>query len=211
MTREPPPGPAAATRDAGDDPVAGDDARLIRESLTGDPTARRALIDRHQDAVYNLALRMLGAPEAAPNVVEETFVKAFRRLASLPSPRRLAPWLLRIAYNTAVDVLRREERIGAEAARVSTPVTSTAEVDRAAPDGREGRPTSTAGLRGDPLSDAFERLPVRYRAAIVLRYQAGLSFAELGEVMGVPEQKARTRVEGARRALAERLRHASRG
>lgn len=212
MTREPPPGPAAATRD---DQAAAVDAHLVRESLSGNPIARRALIDRHQHAVYNLALRMLGAPEAAPNVVEETFAKAFRRLSSLASPGRLAPWLLRIAHNTAADVLRREERGEADAVRVSTPTASTAGVDRAhpgtAPDGREGQHASTAGLRGDPLSDAFERLPVRYRAAIVLRYQARLSFAELGDVMGVPEQTARTRVEGARRALAERLRPTSRG
>ena len=183
MTREEV--PAGAPEAAGSDGAAGVDARLVRESRAGNRSARRALIDRHQDAVYNLALRMLGASDAAADVTGETFVKAFRRLSALPPNQRLTPWLLRIAHNTAVEALRRADRPEGPAPTVPRPT-----------------PPATA----EPLAEAFERLPMRYRAAIVLRYQAGLSFAEVGEVMGVPEQTARARVEGARRALAESLR-----
>ena len=82
MTREPAPAPAGAPEAAGADGGAGVDARLVRESRSGNRSARRALIDRHQDAVYNLALRMLGAPDAAADVAGETFVKAFRMLSA---------------------------------------------------------------------------------------------------------------------------------
>ena len=209
------------------------DARLVRESRSGNRRARRALVDRHQHAVYNLALRMLGAPDAAAGVAEETFVKAFRRLPALSSDQRVAPWLLRIAHNTAADALRRAERSEPSAAPVALPAPAAAHSGEGrtgsaadAVGGRSGpasdRPGSAAdavGGRsgpasdrpGQPLAAAFEQLPMRYRAAIVLRYQAGLSFAEVGDVMGVPEQTARTRVEGARRALAERLRTATHG
>ena len=201
MSYEPPraSGGAPAVGESG--VVAGVDARLVREALSGNPRARRALIDRHQHAVYNLALRLLGAPDAAAGIAEEAFVKAFRRLSTLPANQRLTPWLLRIVHNTAVDALRRAAPREAPVVRPAPP----------AADSDGGRSGSAPVRRGEPFAEAFERLPMRYRAAIVLRYQAGLSLAEVGDVMGVPEQTARTRVEGARRALAERLRTASRG
>ncbi|MCE2514472.1 MAG: hypothetical protein J4F37_05570 [Acidobacteria bacterium] len=191
------------------------DARLVRESRSGNRRARRALVDRHQHAVYNLALRMLGAPDAAAGVAEETFVKAFRRLPALSSDQRVAPWLLRIAHNTAADALRRAERSEPSAAPVALPAPAAAHSGEgrtgSAADAVGGRSGPASDRPGQPLAAAFEQLPMRYRAAIVLRYQAGLSFAEVGDVMGVPEQTARTRVEGARRALAERLRTATHG
>lgn len=195
MTRAPVPASAGAPEAAGAD-GAGVDARLVREARSGNRSARRALIDRHQDAVYNLALRMLGAPDAAAEVAGETFVKAFGRLSAFPSHQRLTPWLLRIAHNTAVESLRRADGRDGPGPPVPRPTPP------AAVSGRDGlgSPADAA-----PLAEAFERLPMRYRAALVLRYQAGLSFAEVGDVMGVPEQTARARVEGARRALAERL------
>lgn len=199
---------------AGADGAALVDAQLVRGARSGNRSARRALIDRHQHAVYNLALRMVGASDAAAGVAEETFVKAFRRLSALPSNQRLAPWLLRIAHNTAVDALRRAERREAPVRSVALPAPAAdSGGGRAgsAADAVGGRSGPTSDRRDEPLADAFEQLPMRYRAAIVLRYQAGLSFAEVGDVMGVPEQTARTRVEGARRALAERLGPASRG
>lgn len=209
MSPAPPPGPDGVTPGNGERPADSVDARLVRESLSGSRSARRALIDRHQHAVYNLALRMLRAQEAAADVAEETFVKAFRRLPSLPASGRLAPWLLRIAHNTAVEALRRAERREAGDVPAPLPALPTPSTDRGpadvAADAGSGGTGSTTAHRGEPLRDAFERLPVRYRAALVLRYQAGLSFAEVGEVMGVPEPTARARVESARRALAERL------
>lgn len=204
-------GAAGAEGSAGADGAARIDARLLRESRSGNRRARRALVDRHQHAIYNLALRMLGAPDAAAAVAEETFVKAFRRLPALPSDQRLAPWLLRIAHNTASDALRRAEREPSAApAALSAPPAANAGGGEAgsAADGVGGRSSPASDRRGATLAAAFERLPMRYRAALVLRYQAGLSFAEVGDVMGVPERTARTRVEGARRALAERLRTA---
>ena len=191
------PASAGAPEAAGGAGGAGVDARLVRESRSGNRSARRALIDRHQDAVYNLALRMLGAPDAAADVTGETFVKAFQRLSAFPSHQRLTPWLLRIAHNTAVESSRRADRREGPVPPVPRPTSPAADP------GRDGFGSASSAL---PLVEAFEGLPMRYRAAIVLRYQAGLSFAEVGDVMGVPEQTARARVEGARRALAERLR-----
>ncbi len=197
MMHDSAPAPAGAPEAARIDGGAGVDARLVRESRSGNRSARRALIDRHQDAVYNLALRMLGAPDAAADVTGETFVKAFRRLSAFPSNQRLTPWLLRIAHNTAVESLRRGDRREEPVPPVPRPTSPAADP------GRDGFGSAAAA---EPLVEAFEGLPMRYRAAIVLRYQAGLSFAEVGDVMGVPEQTARARVEDARRALAERLR-----
>ena len=239
------------------------DASLVRESLSGSRRARRALVRRHQHAVYNLARHMLDDPAAAAEVTEGSFVKAFRRLSAVPPSQRLVAWLLRIAHNTGVEALRRagsradpadgaippvdaldsaaagavspragavppadavvSQAAGAVSPRAGAVPPADAVVSPAAgaapPADAAIRSAAAGGSRGagstpewsrDALAEAFARLPMRYRAAIVLRYQAGLSFAEVGGVMGVPEETARARVESARRALAERLRPAPR-
>ena len=146
---------------------------------------------------------MTGDVAQAEDLAQDTFVKAFRNLAAFDPTRRLSSWLFRIAHNTALDSLRRVrpafvpidimpgqtgERAGI--ADLSTPP---------APDPVERR------ALGQALESAIAQLRPEQRVAVSLRYEEGLSFDEIGQVLGVPEATARSHVYRARKELSRRL------
>lgn len=164
--------------------------------MAGDQTACYALVARHQDAVYNLALRLVRDPAAAEDVAQDTFLKTFQRLQTFDTARPFVPWLLRIAHNTAVDALRR-----------AGPPTTSLDHEVADVSAGSGRPLVRVEQREmrEALTEALDRLRPEYRAAIVLRYHEELSYADVAHVMGVPEGTAKTYVHRGRRAMADLL------
>jgi RNA polymerase sigma-70 factor (ECF subfamily) len=137
----------------------------------------------------------------AEDLAQETFVKAFRSLAAFDTTRRLSSWLFRIAHNTAIDALR----------RARPPVTSTDAGPAAS-----GRPPNDPSAPAEPdpverealgraLETALAQLRPEHSAAIMLRYEEGLSFDEIGVVLGIPEVTARSHVHRARKELAQLL------
>ena len=94
------------------------DAATVALARDGDTEAFRALVDRHSRAVYRLAQRMTGSPQDAEDVVQETFLKAYRQLARFESRANFSTWLHRIAVNCAIDLIR--SRATREAGRDAT-------------------------------------------------------------------------------------------
>src|SRR3982074_819952 len=76
-----------------------------------DPAAFEALVRRHQSAVYNFCLRMLGRADDAADVAQETFVQLFTPLAQLDEREPITPWLFRVARNRSIDVIRRRRTV----------------------------------------------------------------------------------------------------
>ncbi len=148
--------------------------------------------------MINLIARVTADPALAEDLAQETFIKAFRNLSAYDQNRPFSNWLLRIAHNTAIDATRRvhmttvplesEERLPAGVAPIAVPA------DEA----------ETAAL-ADALQGALARVRPEYRSAIVLRYQEGLSFDEIGQIMSIPTATARTYVHRARKELAQLL------
>ena len=181
------------------------EARLIAQALAGSQSAYEQIVRRYQRPVINLIARLVARPGCDPGLAEdlaqETFVKAFRSLSTCDASRRFSSWLFRIAHNTAIDEVRR-------------PRVATVSIDQPAP-GEERRvrepsappepdPVERAAL-GGALETALDRLRPEYRSAVVLRYQEGLSFDDIGHVLGIPEATARTHVHRARKELARLL------
>ena len=160
---------------------------------------------RYQRPVISLIARITGDRALAEDLAQETFVKAFRSLAAFDTTRRLSSWLFRIAHNTAIDAMRRA-RPPQAAPRVSmrrhlTPAEAADEpADTAGT--RSGRTSGTRSMRSRA---ALAELRPDQRAAIVMRYESGLSFDEIGTVLGVPEVTARSHVHRARKELARLL------
>jgi len=136
---------------------------------------------------------MTGDPSLAEELAQDTFVKAFRNLAAFDTTRRLSSWLFRIAHNTGIDALRKSK----------PPVVPL--------DDRDGQPDVAAPPSADPverralgraLDNALAQLRTDHRAAVILRYEDGLSFEEIGHVLGIPEVTARSHVHRARKELA---------
>ena len=145
--------------------------------------------------MISLIARITGDRALAEDLAQETFVKAFRNLAAFDTTRRLSSWLFRIANNTAIDAMRRARpQASIDAARRAG--------EPAAPPGPD--PVERQEL-GHALDAALTGLRPDHRAAIVLRYENGLSFDEIGTVLGVPEATARSHVHRARKELARLL------
>lgn len=149
-----------------------------------------------------LITRIVGDRALAEDLAQESFIKAYRNLSAFDTTRRLSSWLLRIAHNTAVDRLRR-----------SQPAMLSLDAPASDPQRVTGEPASP--LTPDPverealrraLNDAIAQLRTEYRVAVTLRYDEGLSFDEIAQVMSVPEATARSHVHRARKELAAILR-----
>lgn len=175
------------------------EARLVAQALAGSEAAFEQIVRRHERAVMTLLARLTGDAALAEDLAQETFVKAFRNLNTFDTARRLSSWLLRIAHNTGIDALRRQ--------RLPLVPLETAAADHQALD--PAAPPAPDPLERQALARALEsamgRLTPDQRAAVTLRYEEGLSFADIGQVMGMPEPTARSHVHRARKALADAM------
>lgn len=148
------------------------------------------LFELHADSVFHVAWRILWSGPDAEDVTQTAFVRAFVRLDQLRDPGRARPWLLQIAYHSALEVLRR---------RRDVPTDPTELPDRAAPHTTEqlADRRATAAL----LHAAVDALPGTLRVAFVLRDVEGLSTAEVAGALGIGESAAKMRIARAREQL----------
>jgi RNA polymerase sigma-70 factor (ECF subfamily) len=167
------------------------DARLVTHARAGAEPAFREIVRRYERPVMSLLARMVNDPALAEDLAQETFLKAYRRLSTFDTGRRFSSWLFRIAHNTAVDALRRRGPVEVEQDR-----------EPAVPP--QPDPVETADL-GRALDAALASLRPEHRMAILLRYQQGFSYEEIGDAMEIPEGTAKTFVHRARKLMAEAL------
>lgn len=160
----------------------------------GDRDAFDDLVRAHHALVFAYARRVLGDEDAAVDVTQDTFVRAWRYRASCDPPRVRA-WLLGIAANRARDALRAR---GARPAALDDPGALPAA-------GEAGLALLARGALRDEVARAVEALPVDQREVVALRYLADLSYEEVAEALGLSVGAARMRALRGRDALARAL------
>jgi len=163
-------------------------------------------VERFQRPVFTLIARMVGEPATAEDLAQETFLKAFRRLATYDRERRFSSWLFKIAHNTTLDHLRRR---GPETVPLERPEDDEGGGGLAAVLADESlRSPEAAAQRGDlaaALGAAVGALRPEYREIVLLRYQEGLAYQEIAEVAGLPLGTVKTHLHRARRELMAAL------
>jgi len=169
------------------------DARLASMALAGSQPAFQEIVRRYERPVFNLIARIVRDQALAEDVAQITFLKTFRSLGSFDERRRFSSWILRIANNAALDALRRRHADPVVAAEVAEPAVPPP------PDQVEAAQLARA------IEAALDTLRPDWRAAVVLRYQEGLSYEEVAEILAIPEGTVKTFVHRARKQLAERL------
>jgi len=172
----------------------------VTEALAGSQSAFERIVRRYQRPIISLIARMTGDRGLAEELAQDTFVKAYRNLAAFDTGRRFSSWIFRIAHNTALDALRRAPR-----PEVSIDTGAGSEGGSFDPPAPEAADPIERRALGDALEAAMARLRPDFRAAIVLRYEEGLSFEDIGHVIGVPEATARSHVHRARKEMARYL------
>jgi len=165
----------------------------------------------HLDAVYRFALRLSGAPDAAEDLVQETFLRAFRAWDQYTPGTRAKSWLFTICRNV---FLRHRER-GMRHDRIVE--TQAPREDTGGTVGDVVNPLWTSSMGSDPegsffeaivdekVLEAIDALPEEYRTAVVLSDLEGLAYAEIAELMEVPVGTVKSRLFRGRRQLQEVL------
>jgi RNA polymerase sigma factor (sigma-70 family) len=162
------------------------ETQQIRLALQGNHTAWEALMRTHQEPVFRLAYLLLGDPDEAEDVTQETFVHAYHALKRFDAERPLRPWLLRIASNLAHNRHRSMGRYLAALTRFA----------RQDPDGIK---LTSLKPEGDSQSlwQAVQQLAEPFQEAIYLRYFLEMSENEIADTLNVPAGTVKSRLHRA--------------
>ena len=181
------------------------DARLVERVVAGDGDAFRQLVERYQRPVYGLLLRMVRSPALAEDLAQESLIKAYRAIATFDRSRQFSSWLFKIAHNTAIDHLRRN--------RPPTVPLESDDGDRldplallAAPESQSPEARARGRDLAEALQGALDALRPDYREAVLLRFQQGLAYEEIAEILELPLGTVKTHLHRARKQMAEALR-----
>ena len=168
---------------------------LVGRAAAGDEGAFRTLVDRHARMVFNLAYRITTDRPSAEDVVQETFLRAYRALHRFDGRAAFSTWLHRIAMNASLDHVR-QRKVRAEVAYEA----ESAALAPATPEPGPERLAVSSDLRR-ALQRAMQGLTDLERAAFVLRHYEGRSTAEIGEQLGLESSATRQAVFRAVRKL----------
>jgi RNA polymerase sigma-70 factor (ECF subfamily) len=154
----------------------------VERARSGDSDAFRLLVEQHSRAIFRLAFRMTGNEEDAEDVVQETFLRAYRQITRYEARSSFSTWLYRIASNYSLDLIRmrkhREEKReygGTEGQDLLQSMPETGP----GPD----RVLYSSQMK-DRVNAALDELSTQERKAFVLRHLEGLSIEEIGQVLG---------------------------
>jgi len=173
------------------------DRAAVDEVLAGKHESFRVLVDRHGRRVFGLAYRMTGNEQDADEVVQETFLRCYKRLDSFEARSTFSTWLYRIASNCALDLLAKRKQdkthLVENDARDDDPNPEERTWDYASPQPGPERLLLSSELR-KRVADAMKRLTDVERTAFVLRHFEGRSIAEIGEVLKVREEAVKNTI-----------------
>ena len=159
------------------------DADTVALARDGDSDAFRTLVERHGRAVYRIAYRMTGTPQDAEDVVQDTFLKAYRQLGRFESRANFGTWVHRIAVNCAIDLIRSRSH---RDARLDAP---PLEAHRAAEWTEPGQASPERLMLSTEVQERVQStmsaLSRMERAAFVMRHFEGHSIDEISRALAL--------------------------
>lgn len=159
------------------------DPAAVRAAASGDVDAFEDLVRTLQAPVWRFLRDLVGDPDLAEDLTQETFVRAYTRLPTYEFRSRFSTWLFQVARNVGIDALRSRSRRARLLQRVVPP---------------DDDPGPAVG---NELRAALHTLPVNLREAVLLVEVIGMTCAEAGRVVGVPEGTVKSRLFHARKRL----------
>jgi RNA polymerase sigma-70 factor (ECF subfamily) len=188
------------------------DSVAVEQARAGDSGAFRVLVERHSRNLFRLAYRMTGHQQDAEDVVQETFLRAYRQLSKFDDRASFGTWLYRIAANCSLDLIRGRKR---RAAQTEPPQ------EDGAPDPVQSLPDpgptpdrlALSGEVGERVTTVLNGLSEMERTAFVLRHYEGVCIEDIGRTLGVQPNAAKhsifRAVQKLRRALEPMVSSAS--
>jgi RNA polymerase sigma-70 factor (ECF subfamily) len=182
------------------------DQLLVERVQRGDKKAFELLVSKYQRKLFRLVLRLVHDHAEAEDIVQESFIKAYRALVNFRGDSAFYTWLYRIGINTAKNHLVTKNR--------RAPTSTHSDIEESEnfieADGLRDINTPESILASKQIAETVNAvmmsLPDELRNAISLREIEGLSYEEISEVMMCPIGTVRSRIFRAREAIAEKLR-----
>ncbi|HNS17058.1 MAG TPA: sigma-70 family RNA polymerase sigma factor [Bacteroidales bacterium] len=175
-----------------------DDRYYIEKVLEGDTAAFAALVDRHKDNAFALALRITGNREDAEEIAMDAFVKVYRSLGNFRNDSKFTTWLYRIVHNESISALRKKQP---ETAPLDDSLASdypTEEIQQCVSELDELQQQKL-------ISRALKELPPEDHMLITLFYMEDLSVSEINEITGLSQSNIKVRLHRTRKKLYQIL------
>ena len=173
------------------------------EIVRGNDSERYAeLIERYQGKLFAYLYRLIGSRQDAEDLLQDVFVKAYKNLRSYDTQRKFSSWIYRIAHNEAVNHIKRKSLRRFIPWENVTAAKDKIEISSA----EEG--ADKAWIRKEinkEVDEAIDRLPLKYKQVLVLRYYQDKSYEEISEISGKPVNTVGTLINRAKKKLSEEL------
>jgi RNA polymerase sigma-70 factor (ECF subfamily) len=174
------------------------DMDILSEVSAGNIDAYGKIVGRYNGRLYNFIYRFVGDRETAEDIVQETFLRAFRKRTEYKAIANFSTWLFTIAGNLAKSELRRRKRW-----RMFSPMDLPDESAR--PD-----KIAESSLADGQIQQAISSLPPNYKQVILLRDVEGMSYQEISDIVDCPVGTVKSRVNRARLKLQQKLKNEGR-
>src|SRR5512142_195775 len=180
------------------------DDQIIRAAQAGDEEAFRMLMERYRNRAFGVAVGIVGDPDDALDVVQESFIKVYYGLKDFRFGSNFYTWFYRLLVNQAIDRWRKSAR------SAEVPFDESWLSEDASPPDAFAYPKTPEDLvqdreLGDALQRALDDLPEYHRAVIVLREVDGMAYDEIAKVLGCSVGTVMSRLHYARAKLKESL------
>ena len=185
-----------------------DDRELMTRAQAGDMSAFEALVSRHEDKVYGLALRMTRSEADAAEITQDTFLSAYQHLSEFRGEAAFGSWVHRIAANNALMRLRRQKVLDIVSDELAGPEFTERGSLAEGPDSDWSKRADDKVLDdelGRAIQVATDALPEGYREVFLLKDVEGLSYEEISEMVGISIPAVKSRLHRARLALREAI------
>ena len=177
---------------------------LIHNAISGDQKAYESILKRYKNGIYNMIYQMIKNREETEDIVQETFVKAFKSLESYNDTYAFSTWLYKIAFNHCIDSIRKK--------KLKTLPLDKPMVLKEGETHHEIKDESTSpesdllySEKKRMILETIQALPERYRIAILLRHQEDRSYEEISHILKLPIGTVKARIFRAREMLKKKL------
>jgi RNA polymerase sigma-70 factor (ECF subfamily) len=176
--------------------LSAEDRNLVARASRGDVEAFTKLVMAHSGLVYRVSLRMLGSDDAQ-DASQEVWIRVWRNIKTFRGDSAFSTWLYRITMNTCLSMRQRESR------RQEQEYSGDEMPYLPEPPGGDADPETSvlSAERREEIEAALGHVRAEHRAALVLRHMEGLSYAEIAEVLEVPDGTAKGWVSRGRAAM----------
>ncbi len=179
------------------------DSVAVAQARAGDSGAFRLLVERHSRNLFRLAFRMTGHEQDAEDIVQETFLRAYRQLAKFDDRASFGTWLYRIAANCSLDLIRARKR---RATQNEPADEDAADPMQSVPDPGPAPDRLAMSVEVErKVAEVLDGLSEMERTAFVLRHYEGMCIDDIGRTLGVQSNAAKhsvfRAVQKLRRAL----------